>query len=146
MRCGPSPPILTSRKAGLADVAVVRRWDIVLIDLDPTVGHEQAGTRRALIVSRDPFHRSGMATICPISARGSRYPGEVAIPAGESGQTLGAVVLCHQLQTIDLRRVTSLDIGGRSRSLTDPSLRSQVRRALAHQLGLDLSAQLDGAA
>jgi Growth inhibitor len=127
-------------------VAEVQRWDIVLIDLDPTVGHEQAGTRRALIVSRDPFHRSGMATICPISTRAPRYPGEVAIPAGEAGQTLDAVILCHHLRTIDLRRLTSLDIGGRSRSLADPSIRAEVRRALAHQLGLDLTGALDGAA
>ena len=127
-------------------MAEVRRWDIVLIDLDPTVGHEQAGTRRALVVSRDPFHRSGMATICPISARVARYPGEVAIPAGSSGQTLDAVILCHQLRTIDLRRVSSFEIGGRSRSLTDPAIRGEVRRALAHQLGLDLTHALDGAA
>ena len=132
--------------AGPADMPEVRRWDIVLIDLDRTVGHEQAGTRRALVVSRDPFPRSGMATICPISARVPRYPGEVAIPAGSSGQTLDAVILCHQLRTIDLRRVSSFEIVGRSRSLLDPAVRSEVRRALARQLGLDLTDAFDGAA
>ena len=123
-----------------------RRWDIVLIDLDPTVGHQQAGTRRALIVSRDPFHRSGMATICLISARAPRYPGEVAIPAGVSGQTLDAVILCHQLRTIDLRRVSSFKIGGQRQVVTDPAIRSAVRDALTRQLGLDLSPAVDGAA
>lgn len=122
------------------------RWGIVLIDLDPTVGHEQAGTRRALVVSREPFHRSGMATICPISARRPRYPVEVAIPAGEAGQTLDAAILCHQVRTIDLRRVTALRIGGRERVVTDPSIRASVRRAIARHLGLDLPAELDGAA
>lgn len=122
------------------------RWGIVLIDLDPTVGHEQAGTRRALVVSREPFHRSGMATICPISARPPRYPAEVAIPAGEAGQTLDAAILCHQVRTIDVRRVTALQIGGRERLVTDPGIRAAVRQALARHLGLDLLAELDGAA
>ena len=124
----------------------VERWCIVLVDFDPTVGHEQAGVRRALIVSRDPFHRSGMATVCPISARAPRYPAEVAIPAGSAGQTLDASILCHQLRTIDLRRVTTLEIGGQQQVVTDPVVRSAVRLALARQLGLDLTAAVDGAA
>jgi mRNA-degrading endonuclease toxin of MazEF toxin-antitoxin module len=127
-------------------MVAVQRWGIVLIDFDPTVGHEQAGVRRALIVSRDPFHRSGLATVCPISARAPRYPAEVAIQAGQAGQTLDATVLCHQLRTIDLRRVTALEIGGHRQIVTDPALRAAVRGALAHQLGLDLAAELDGAA
>ena len=45
------------------------RWAVVLIDFDPTRGHEQAGTRRALVVSYDAFHRSGMAPVCPITTR-----------------------------------------------------------------------------
>jgi mRNA-degrading endonuclease toxin of MazEF toxin-antitoxin module len=127
-------------------VGAVTRWGVVLIDLDPTVGHEQAGVRRALVVSREPFHRSGMATVCPISARAPRYPAEVAIPAGHAGQTLDAVILCHQIRTIDLRRVTAFELGGQPQNVTDPVIRSAVRVALARQLGLDLPADLDGAA
>ena len=125
---------------------LVERWGIVLIDLDPAVGHEQAGTPRALIVSRDPFHRSGMATICPISARPPRYPAEVAIPVGHAGQTLDASILCHQIRTIDLRRVTALEIGGHRQVVSDPDIRAAVRATLAQQLGLDLSPASDGAA
>jgi mRNA interferase MazF len=127
-------------------MGTVTRWGVVIIDFDPTIGHEQAGVRRALVVSRDPFHRSGMATVCPISARAPRYPAEVAIPAGHAGQTLDAVILCHQIRTIDLRRVTALEVGGRSQMVTDPVIRSAVRVALARQLGLDLPADIDGAA
>ena len=127
-------------------MSAVGRWGVVLIDFDPTVGHEQAGVRRALIVSRDPFHRCGMATVCPISARAARYPAEVAIPAGHAGQTLDTVILCHQIRTIDLRRVTALEVGGTRQVVTDPVIRSAVRVALARQLGLDLPAAIDGAA
>ena len=124
----------------------VVRWGIVVIDFDPTVGHEQAGRRRALVVSRDPYHRSGMATVCPISARPPRYPAEVMIPAGHAGQTLDAAILCHQLRTVDLRRVSSLEVGGQRQVVTDLGVRSGVREALARQLGLDLSPAADGAA
>ena len=124
---------------------IVERWGIVLIDFDPTVGHEQAGTRRALIVSRDPFHRSGMVTVCPISARLPKYPAEVAIPSGHAGQTLDGSILCHQVRTIDLRRVTALEIGGRQHVVSDPGIRAEVRATLARHLGLDLPPVVDGA-
>lgn len=122
------------------------RWSIVIADLDPTVGHEQQGRRRVLVVSYEPFHRSGMATVCPISARPPRYPGEVALPRGHAGQTEDAVILCHQLRTVDLARVRAYEIGGTAQVLSDPLIRGQVRAAIAHQLGLDIRTPLDGAA
>ena len=122
------------------------RWTVVLIDFDPSVGHEQGGTRRALVVSYEAFHRSGMASVCPITGREPKYPGEVAIPAGHAGQTRPGLVLCHQLRTVDLGRVTAFEVGGRVQVVTDPEIRHQVRSALAHQLGLDVPAAADGAA
>ncbi len=122
------------------------RWAIVLVDLDPARGHEQAGARRALVVSYEAFHRSGMATVCPISTRQPKYPGEVSIPRDHAGQTADAVILCHQVRTVDLSRVTALEIGGTVQHVTSPSIRQQVRSALSHHLGLDLPAPTDGAA
>ncbi len=124
----------------------VQRWSMVILDLDPAVGHEQQGVRRALVVSNEPFHRSGMATVCPVTSRAAKYPGEVAIRAGTAGQTLDAVVLVHQVRTVDLRRVTAFEINGQAQILHDVAIRRQVRSALAHHLGLDLPAALDGAA
>jgi mRNA-degrading endonuclease toxin of MazEF toxin-antitoxin module len=122
------------------------RWAVVQIDFDPTIGHEQAGHRRALVVSYDAFHASGMATVCPISARPVKYPGEVVLRAGVAGQTKDGVILCHQVRTIDLARVTMFEIGGRVQHVDDPETRAQVREALAHQLGLDLPPAADGGA
>jgi len=121
------------------------RWCIVIVDLEPTRGHEQAGQWRALVVSYEAFHRSGMAAVCPISARPGKYPGEVPIPAGHAGQSQDAVILCHQVRTIDLARVTGLQLGGHAQYVTDRSIRAAVRTALAHQLGLDIPAAADGA-
>ena len=119
------------------------RWGVVIVDLDPVQGHEQAGERRALVVSYEPFHRSGLATVCPITSARSeaRYPGDVPIPVGEAGQTRDGVIVTSQVWTISLRRVRSTPLG----TLADPALRRAVRSALAHHLGLDIPAIGDGA-
>lgn len=119
------------------------RWAVVIVDLDPVQGHEQAGERRALVVSYEPFHRSGLATVCPITAARSaaRYPGDVPIRSGEAGQTRDSVIVTSQVRTISLRRVRSAPIG----VVTDRGLRRSVRGALAHHLGLDIPAIADGA-
>ncbi len=121
------------------------RWAVVLVDLDLTLGHEQAGTRRALVVSYESFHRSGMATICPITTRQAKYPGEVSLPVGHAGQTRDGLILCHQVRTLDLARVSAYEFGGRVQYVTERGVRSAVRSALAHQLGLELHAVIDGA-
>jgi mRNA interferase MazF len=119
------------------------RWAVVVVDLDPVKGHEQAGERRALVVSYEPFHRSGLATVCPITASRSepRYPGDVPIAIGEAGQTRDGVILASQVRTISLGRVTSAPLG----TVTDRAIRRDVRRALARHLGLDIPAVADSA-
>jgi len=125
------------------------RWAVVIVDLDPTEGHEQAGQRRAVVVSYEAFHRSGLLTICPITAARERprYPGEVAIPAGEGGQTKNGLILCAQVRTISVRRIRASGIlpGGGIAYLTDPRIRSAVRAALRHHFGLDIPPLSDGA-
>jgi len=119
------------------------RWSVVMVKLDPVEGHEQAGERRALVVSYEPFHRSGLATVCPITAARSepRYPGDVPIRTGEAGQTRDGVILCSQVRTVSLGRVRSAPIG----LVQDPAVRRAVRASLAHHLGLDIPALADGA-
>ncbi len=117
------------------------RWAVVIVDLDPVKGHEQAGQRRALVVSYEPFHRSGLATVCPITAAraAAKYPGDVPITSGQAGQTRDGVILTSQVRTISLRRVTSAALG----VVTDAALRRSVRSALAHHLGLDIPGLAD---
>lgn len=120
------------------------RWAVVIVDLDPVEGHEQAGQRRALVVSYEPFHRSGLLSVCPITAARSqpRYPGDVPIAEGEAGQTRAGVIVSSQVRTISAGRIRSERVG----VVLDVQTRAAVRRALAHHLGLDVPAILDGAA
>ncbi len=125
------------------------RWAIVIVDLEPVEGHEQSGVRRVLVVSAEPFHRSGMMTICPITAArtDARYPGEVAISKGEGGQTKDGLILCQQPRTISMTRIktTELASAGGVSYVTDRAIRARVRDALSHHLGLDIPAPRDGA-
>ncbi|MGH2408142.1 MAG: type II toxin-antitoxin system PemK/MazF family toxin [Candidatus Limnocylindrales bacterium] len=129
------------QRAGATRVGL--RWAIALVDLEPVQGHEQGGTRRVLIVSYEPFHRSGLMTVCPISAarHASRYPGDVPIMAGEAGQTRAGVIICGQPRTVSTARLRGRILG----VLRDPAVRTAVRAALTHHLGLDVPARLDGA-
>ena len=70
----------------------------------------------------------------------------MGIRAGQAGQTKDAVILCHQLRTVDLGRVTAFEIAGHVQYVTDPRIRKAVRGSLAHHLGLDLPTAIDGGA
>jgi len=130
---------------GVVEAFAPLRWTILITDLEPIRGHEQGGTRRVLVVSYEPFHKSASVTVCPITAarRVTRYPNEVPIPSGEAGQTSDAVILCHQVRSISLERILSppSPVG----YLTNPDLRAEVRSALAKHLGLDTHPRSDRA-
>jgi mRNA-degrading endonuclease toxin of MazEF toxin-antitoxin module len=120
------------------------RWAVVRIGPDPAVRREHAGERRALVVSAEPLHRGRLAIVLPITAvrADPRYPGEVALRAGEAGQSRPGVILCHQVRAIPLDR-----LAGRSPEgfVTERATRAAVREALAHHLGLDIPPIADGA-
>ena len=97
------------------------RWSVVIVDFDPVVGHEQAGQRRALVVSYEPFHRSGMAAVCPITSRPPKYPGEVAIPAGQPARRSTVSSSCTRSGRSTCG-VSTFEVGGQPQSVRDPEL------------------------
>lgn len=79
---------------------VPERGDIVWFDFSPQVGHEQAGTRPALVISPRVYNeRSGMMLACPITSKIKRYPFEVRIKT----QKMNGVVLADQIKNVDWR-------------------------------------------
>ena len=84
------------------------RGTVALIALDPTVGHEQRGTRPCVIVS-DPDvisdQRFPLLAVVPISGtagEGALYP---KLSAGESGLRKTSFALVDQIRSVDKRRV-----------------------------------------
>ena len=81
---------------------VVRRFDVFLVALDPTVGHEIKKTRPALVISPDEMndHLSTLI-IAPMTRRGRPYP--TRIPCRFQGKQ-GQIVM-DQIRTIDRARL-----------------------------------------
>lgn len=84
--------------------AVFNRGDIVRVNLNPTVGHEQQGDfRPALILSPAAFNLMGVALVAPITQGGNvaRYAG-FAVPLAGSGTETQGVALVNMIRTMDL--------------------------------------------
>lgn len=77
------------------------RGDIIWINFDPQVGHEQAGHRPALVVSRRAYNRASELLICfPIQSRRKGYGFEVPLP---SNFDVKGVVVADQVKSMDWR-------------------------------------------
>jgi mRNA interferase ChpB len=74
------------------------------LDFDSSVGHEQQGTRPALILSPQSFNAFGMALACPITRGGAFARGKAwTVPLAGVGLQTDGVVLCNQARTLDLK-------------------------------------------
>lgn len=109
------------------------RGTVVLVDLDPTFGHEQRGLRPAVIVS-DPLvvedQRFSLVCVVPVTGtpgEGALYP---ALAAGESGLRKTSYALVDQVRSIDKRRVR------RRYGRLPPEERVQIDDGLRLYLGL----------
>ncbi len=77
---------------------IPNRGDIVWLNFTPHAGHEQMGTRPALILSPEKYNRkTGLAVCCPITSNVKGYPFEVII----SGKKINGAVLSDHLKNLD---------------------------------------------
>ena len=74
--------------------------DIIKFNFDPTLGHEQAGYRPAIVISRKLFNeKTGQVIVCPITSKSRPYPTRVQI--GVEAATQGFII-CDHIKTIDV--------------------------------------------
>jgi mRNA interferase MazF len=110
------------------------RGQVVEVDLDPVVGHEQGRLRPCVVVQNDVSNRFGSTTIIvPLTdARniGHRSPIYVLAPRGDGGLRKDSLVLCDQIRTVDQLRI------GRFFGVLSPQTMTAVDRALLISLGL----------
>ena len=80
----------------------VSRFDIFLVNLDPTVGSEIRKTRPYVIISPDEMNRHiRTVIIAPMTTKGRPYPTRVTCRfKGRSGQ-----IVLDQIRTIDKERL-----------------------------------------
>lgn len=82
----------------------MERGDIYLVSLDPTLGHEQQGTRPVLVVSPSAFNRlTKTPVVLPITGGGTfaRTAG-FTVPLTGAGTNTTGVVRCDQPRALDL--------------------------------------------
>jgi mRNA interferase MazF len=113
------------------------RGDIVLVNLSQTsdgVGHEQVGTRPALIVHDDATSDTlSVVMIVPFTSnlKVQRFPRTVIIePSKSNGLTIPSVLLVFQLRAIDRQRV------GRRMGHLEDELMEKVNQEMKDLLGL----------
>ena len=84
-------------------MAVFDRGDVVRVPLDPAMGHEQRGTRPALVLTTKEFNRLGDVLVAPITQGGdfSRYAGFAVSLTGTGCKTQG-VALVNKIRMLDL--------------------------------------------
>ncbi len=81
---------------------VVNRFDVYLINLDPTIGSEIQRTRPCLIISPDEMNRHIRTVIvAPMTSAGKDYPTRVSC---KFKKKKGQIVL-DQIRTIDKTRL-----------------------------------------
>ncbi len=74
---------------------------VVWLDFNPQLGHEQAGRRPALILSRAAYNdASSLAIVCPITNQAKGHRLEVTMP---SGLPITGVVLPNHVKSLDWR-------------------------------------------
>jgi mRNA interferase MazF len=110
------------------------RGQLVEVDLDPVIGHEQGRSRPCVVVQNDVSNRFASTTIVvPLTGASGvahRSPIYVLAPKGDGGLKKDSLVLCDQIRTVDQQRF------GRFFGVLSPETMNAVDRALLISLGL----------
>ena len=111
-------------------MVAVRRGDVVVANLDPTIGVEIKKTRPVIVLSNDSINQfSQLVVVVPLTKNTAHLsPSHVVIPKGVARLTFTSKVVTEQIKAVDKRRLVK-----RLGSLT-PSLLAQVERALKNTL------------
>ena len=81
---------------------VVKRFEVYLVNLDPTIGAEITKTRPCVIISPDEMNNHiSTVIVAPMTTKGRAYPTRVTCKfEGKTGQ-----VVLDQIRTVDKSRL-----------------------------------------
>lgn len=127
------------RRARGRDRELMRRGDVVWVNLDPVRGSEAAKVRPAVVVSNDGANRTaeglgrGVIAVVPVTSNAKIvYPFQVLLPEGSCGLPETSKAQAERVRSIPVERV--LRVGGRLPS----ALLTQLDEALRLHLSLKL--------
>lgn len=80
---------------------IPKQRDIVYLDLNPTLGHEQNGIRPAIVISKDVFNKNTkMVMVCPITSNDKYFPTHYQL---QDTKKVKGSVLCEHIRSIDYK-------------------------------------------
>jgi len=84
---------------------VISRFDVCLVDLDPTLGYEIKKTRPCLVISPDEMNRHiRTVIIAPMTTAGREYPTRIDTSfEGKKGQ-----IVLDQIRPVDKKRLVKV--------------------------------------
>lgn len=83
----------------------IRQYEIVLVNLDPTIGSEMRKTRPCVVISPNEMNKFlETIVIAPMTSSSKRYPTRVGI---NHNKKKGWIVL-DQIRTVDRQRIFKL--------------------------------------
>jgi len=89
-------------------MADLKRGDIWLVNLDPTIGHEIKKSRPSAVIQNDLGNKySPITVIAPITSQNIEkiYPIEVLLTKRNSGLEKDSKILLNQIRAVDKRRL-----------------------------------------
>lgn len=82
-------------------MADIKRFDIWLVSLDPTIGREIKKTRPCVVISPDEMTPLATVVIAPMTSKGFAFPGRVSI----TFEKQNGLILLDQMRAVDKRRL-----------------------------------------
>lgn len=83
------------------------RGEIWMLNFDPIRGHEQGGTRPALVISVDIFNAgpAGLTIVIPITSRSKGVRSHVTVQPPEGGLTVPSYIKCEDVRSVAKERL-----------------------------------------
>ncbi len=109
---------------------LVRRGDVFMANLDPTIGVEIKKKRPVIVVSNDTINQfSRLVIVVPLTTNIFRLsPSHVLIPKGEGGLGQDSKALTEQIRAMDKQRLTTRigTLSARFLRLIEQSIRNSL--------------------
>lgn len=84
---------------------IINQYDIVLVNLDPTIGSEIKKTRTCLVISPNEMNKFlNTIVIAPMTSTSKSYPSRIEV---KTNSRKGWIVI-DQIRTVDRKRITKI--------------------------------------
>lgn len=127
----------------MAYLGAVARWELYWADLNPSVGSEQGGdSRPVLIVSNDGFNSQfPLVTVLSCTKLEGKkrkvYPFEVLLPKGMVTSAHDSILMPQQIRTISKKRLVS-----KFGAITDTAMQAEIENRILEHLDIAFEAEL----